>query len=136
MKFGKDRRLRASAEFVRVQRAGRRVTSPHFVFLIAAREVEGPSRMGLVVSRKVGNAVVRNRVKRLCRECFRRDVAKLPDGIDLVIIARGDPTGLDFASVSREWSDVQRYMQKRAAEALAQSPPRAHVARHPKDAGP
>ena len=128
MKFGKDRRLRASADFRRVQRVGRRVTSAHFVFLIAAREEIGPSRMGLVVSRKVGNAVVRNRVKRLCRECFRLDVGKLPDGVDVVIIARGDPTGLDFAAVSREWSDVQRFLQKRAAEALAQSPPRAHVA--------
>ncbi len=84
--------------------------------------------MGLVVSRKVGNAVVRNRVKRLCRECFRREVVKLPDGIDLVIIARGNPTGLTFESVSREWADVQRFMQKRAAEALAQWPPKAHVA--------
>jgi ribonuclease P protein component len=135
VKFGKDRRLRASADFVRVQRAGRRVTSAHFVFLIAAREEQGPSRMGLVVSRKVGNAVTRNRVKRLCRECFRLGVAKLPDGIDLIVIAKGNPTDLDFAKVSREWSDVQRFMQKRAAEALAQSPPRAHVARHPKDAG-
>ncbi len=91
--------------------------------------------MGLVVSRKVGNAVARNRIKRLCRECFRLEVVKLPDAIDVVIIARGDLSGLDFASVSREWADVQRFLQKRAAEALAQSPPRAHVAAHQEDAG-
>jgi ribonuclease P protein component len=87
----------------------------------------------LVVSRKVGNAVVRNRIKRLCRECFRLEVVKIPDAIDLVIVPRGDVTGLDFASVSREWADVQRFLQKRAAEALAQSPPKAHVARQKDD---
>jgi len=134
-KFGKDRRLRASSDFRRVQRAGKRVTSPHFVFLVAARPEDGPSRMGLVVSRKVGNAVARNRIKRLCRECFRLAVVTIPAAIDLVIIPRGDLSKLDFASVSSEWADVQRFLQKRAAEALAQSPPRAHVARHKDDAG-
>ena len=89
--------------------------------------------MGLIVSRKVGNAVTRNRIKRLCRECFRLEVVKIPEAIDLIVIPRGDPSGLDFASVSREWADVQRFLQKRAAEALAQSPPKAHVARHKDD---
>lgn len=48
----------------------------------------GVCRLGLSVSRKVGGAVVRNRVKRLLREAFRAVQADLPKGLDLVIVAR------------------------------------------------
>jgi ribonuclease P protein component len=47
------------------------------------------SRLGLSVSRKVGNAVVRNRWKRLLREAFRLTRTKLPSGVDLIVIPRG-----------------------------------------------
>lgn len=48
----------------------------------------GVSRLGLSVSRKVGGAVARNRVKRLLREAFRAVQAELPCGLDLVVVAR------------------------------------------------
>ena len=82
----------------------------------------------------MGNAVARNRVKRLCRECFRLRLLPLPDRLDLVIIARTGAAGLDRAAVSREWADVQRHIVKRCSEALAQIPPKTHDS--PSSGGP
>jgi ribonuclease P protein component len=119
---------------VRAQRQGRRVNATHFVLLVSARqarvEADGappPSRLGLVVSRKVGPAVVRNRVKRLCRECFRTSPGLVPAGIDLVVIARPGAGDLTLAAVRAEWQAVAGLLRKRAAESLAQSAARPHV---------
>ena len=84
-----ERRLRKHGEFVRAQRSGRRVGTRHFTLLVAAQPPPPrPARLGLVVARRVGSAVRRNRVKRLCRECFRALPELLPQGVDLVVIAR------------------------------------------------
>lgn len=130
--FGRDRRLSNHAEFVRAQRLGRRVGTPHFTLLVAPQpgsraELNAP-RIGLVVGRKVGNAVRRNRIKRLCRECFRLWPDMLPPGVDLVVIARAHAHELNLASLRTEWADVYRHLRKRAAEALARREPPHHPA--------
>jgi ribonuclease P protein component len=133
MAFGPDRRLRNHGEFVRAQndRATTRVSTSHFILLLAPRHAgaaPGPSRLGLVVGRKVGGAVERNRVKRLCRECFRTWPRLVPDGIDLIVIARPGAPDLDLGAVRAEWRGVGRLIEKRAAEALARGLGRHHLA--------
>ena len=117
--FGRTRRLRKHAEFVRAQKSGRRVGTPHFTLLVACQPPPPrPARLGLVVARSVGTAVRRNRVKRLCRECFRISIGWLPDGVDLVVIARPGADELGLADVQAEWRAAQPLLKKRAAEAL------------------
>ena len=82
--------------------------------------------MGLVVSRAIGSAVRRNRVKRLCRECFRLSPDLLPAGVDLVVIARSGAATLGCEQVRDEWRTVARLVMKRATEAVGavSRPPR------------
>jgi ribonuclease P protein component len=121
--FGRDRKLRRHAEFVRAQRLGRRVGTPHFTLLVSAQLAGAghPSRLGLVVARKIGGAVRRNRVKRLCRECFRLWPELVPGGVDIVVIARRGAEDLGLADVQAEWRAVEPLLKTRAAEALARA---------------
>jgi len=80
-------RISRSAEFERVYRHGRSQANRHLVLYSFPNESEQAPRVGLSVSRKVGGAVDRNRVKRLLREAFDRN-QDLRTGHDLVVIAR------------------------------------------------
>jgi ribonuclease P protein component len=92
----KRRRLSRSAEFERVYRQGRSKANRYLVLYAFPREddrdgnaEEGP-RLGLSVSRRVGGAVDRTRVKRVLREAFWAEAERLPAGSDYVVVARPD----------------------------------------------
>lgn len=90
------RRLTRSADFDAVYRRGRSRSSRHLVVYVFAGTGESPddTRLGITVPRKVGGAVVRNRVKRQVREAVAALGADAPRGCDLVVVAR---PGLDEA---------------------------------------
>ena len=79
-------RLRRSADFDRVSRHGRRIGTKGLTVLYCPNDTMSP-RFGLAVSRKVGNAVVRNRVKRWLREAVRNSRGSVT-GLDVVFVAR------------------------------------------------
>jgi len=81
-------RLSRSAEFDRVYRQGRSHGNRALVLYAFPRGDDAPARLGLSVSRRVGGAVERNRVKRLIREAFDADSGTLPAGHDVVVVAR------------------------------------------------
>ena len=83
-------RLSRSGDFDRVFRAGRSHAARELVLYVFPRGDAEASRLGLSVSRKVGGAVERNRVKRLLREAFALESARLPEGTDAVVVARPD----------------------------------------------
>jgi ribonuclease P protein component len=100
-------RLRDARDFQRVNRSGARRASAHFVAVVTASMGPAPGpRLGLAVSRRVGNAVARNRVKRRVREWFRQARPALPPGSDWVVIARAGAAGLDARATARELAEL------------------------------
>lgn len=77
-------RIRKSYEYQRLYKTGRRIALPHFV-IYSATPAQGPSRLGITVSRKVGNAVMRNRCKRVTRDFFRLIRNELVQPVDLSV---------------------------------------------------
>lgn len=84
---GKSSRLSRRADISRVFNDGRRAAGRALAVLAAANGLGHP-RMAVTVSRRHGNAVRRNRIKRLCREAFRHNRHLLPQGFDYVILPR------------------------------------------------
>ncbi|MGN7613196.1 ribonuclease P protein component [Magnetococcales bacterium HHB-1] len=85
--FPKAHRLLKSPMFRQTISRGKKRINPYFI-LFSTPSSHHLSRIGLTVSRRVGNAVVRNRIKRLAREFFRLHQSQLKNNFDLVLIAR------------------------------------------------
>jgi len=111
-------RLSRSADFDHVFRHGRSHASRELVLYVFPRGEADQPRLGLSVSRKVGGAVQRNRIKRLLREAFALEGDRLPAGTDAVIVARHEANAL----AEREGLDGIRRALGQLLERAAPSP--------------
>lgn len=89
----KGLRLRKRTEYLRFQHATWKVHSDAFLGLVSF-EASGPSRLGITTTRRVGNSVTRNRLRRVVREAFRRGWMGVPDHVALVVVAKKQAGGM------------------------------------------
>ena len=103
-----------------------RVSTPRFVLILSASAAPHASepRLGITASRRVGNAVVRSRAKRLIREAFRATRELWPAGIDLVVIVKRATGESKLDSVVAEFLGARPQIEKRLRTLLGAAAPR------------
>jgi ribonuclease P protein component len=114
--FPKTARIRKRSEYLAIQGRGRKLQTENFVVFVAASPSSpvGAGRVGVTVSKRVGHAVVRNRVKRIVREVCRRRREQFPQGIDFVFVAKRSAADLEFARADQEIERLcERYFSRK-----------------------
>jgi ribonuclease P protein component len=106
----KPTRLTRRAEFLRAAAKGRKAATPGLVLQALPRQDTGPARVGFTVTKKVGNAVVRNRTRRRLKEAARLLLKQQPlAGVDLVLIGRDGTRARRFAALQ---DDLRRALAR------------------------
>jgi ribonuclease P protein component len=110
LRFGRDKRLRWSAEFARIKVEGKRLAKGCLIgnWIEQPGRAGEPLRLGVVTPKSVGPAVDRTRARRLLRECFRLNQQKLKQPLTLVLIARPSIVGKGLAAVERDYLNLVR----------------------------
>ncbi len=106
----KEVRLKKRSEFMALSKSRQSVFMPHFIVQYLFKEAQGFPRFGYTVSKKVGNAVARNRVKRRLRELVRLTLKKNHDfftlSYDIVFIARSSARQAPFDELIKHFEDA------------------------------
>jgi ribonuclease P protein component len=100
--FPHSHRIVRSIDYRAIYQTGKKIHSGKFV-LFGRENALGHARLGLTVSRKIGCASKRNRIKRLFREIFRRSTAEIPGNFDIVINAKSGCSAAGFAELREEF---------------------------------
>jgi len=115
LRFGRGMRLKQGRDFLRLKRQGRRLSCGCFIANWQALPAGSPTRLGVVTSKAIGNAVVRARARRLLREVFRLHQHDLAQPVDLVLVAQRGIVGLGRVALE------ERYTQMLARTGLSKS---------------
>jgi ribonuclease P protein component len=103
-------RLTRRAEFLRAAAKGRKAPTSGLVLQALARDDQGPAKVGFTVTKKIGNAVIRNRTRRRLKEAARLVLADQPvSGVDLVLIGREGTRAREFTALQQ---DLRRALAK------------------------
>lgn len=108
----KDAKIKKNREYRKVYSRGKSFVNK-FLVLYLAGNLEGKTKVGFSVSKKVGKAVVRNRVKRLIKEAFRLNQDKVKNkGVSLVFVARNRAKEANFSEIEKAMLDLLKKGQK------------------------
>src|ERR1700761_2926927 len=108
LKFGRAMRIKQGRDFSRVRQDGQRLVHGCLIANWRKLPADSTHRLGVVTSGKIGNAVVRNRARRLLREAFRLHQFDFTHQVDLVLVARNSIAGKTFAEVEKDFLTTVR----------------------------
>ena len=108
LSFGRAQRIKQGRDFVRTRQEGQRLVTGCLIANWRRLPASAPTRLGVITSRKIGEAVVRNRARRLLREAFRLHQHDLTPALDLVLVARPSIAGKPFAAVEKDFLTTLR----------------------------
>lgn len=106
--MNKRQRIKKNSEFQKVFKDGKSFANRQFIVYRFKREGQTEFRLGLSVSKKVGNAVTRNRIKRYIRQSFLELKDELQSDLDYVVIARNQAATMDFHETKKSLQHVLR----------------------------
>ena len=101
--FARSQRLKLGRDFARTRQDGQRAVQGCLIANWRRLPAGTTTRLGVVTSRKIGSAVVRNRARRLLREAFRVHQGELTQPVDLVLVARQSIVGRALAEVEKDF---------------------------------
>lgn len=111
-KFPRDVRLLRHADFERVYKQGRRHFAPHLTAFYRRREEGGGLRIGFTVSKLLGGAVQRNRMRRRLREAVRLHWPEFQAPVDIVINPKKSLLAVEFSELGKEIEQVFEVVRK------------------------
>ncbi len=104
-KLSKQGSLRKNKNFQTVYKTGKSFANKMMVLYVLPKSNDD-RRIGFAAGKRLGNAVVRNRMKRLLREAYRLNQARLISGVDLVLVSRKVMVGAELSTVIRSFLDL------------------------------
>ncbi len=120
--FPKKMRLRKRQEFLLLQKNGQKVHTSSFLALLNTKssedELDHLNRLGITTTKRIGNAPVRNRIRRVIREAFRKKMIWLPQSTDLVIIAKKTASAISNEAIFSELRFLGKKIKKVYEEQL------------------
>jgi ribonuclease P protein component len=103
--FSKERRILKRSDFIRLSQKNQKVQNQHFVALFQKSDT-GRTRLGITVTKRVGNAVARNQLKRYVREFFRQHSHTVQRGIDINILVKTKTSGIPSKEAYRSLQSI------------------------------
>ncbi|MEZ4705182.1 MAG: ribonuclease P protein component [Bdellovibrionota bacterium] len=112
--FSSRQRVRKAAEFQQIKQRALKIHSRRLMLMVCASNPEQQARLGVIVTKKTGGAVVRNRWKRKLREYFRNRPEQFSQGSDYLLIVKSKTKGWPTDDVERELNELHRKHQSGA----------------------